>query len=251
MSVVENDDKDIIMRTSIIFFTFLLGFTWLYKSDYMVDKLYSKAEQVNNYEVAALQLAKENRELKAQISKMSFDIQELKSQNNFLEIKLEKKKSRKRKIASIALQKPLMNSGDFVKQDIYKWNPSQLLTIGTSEFNSKNYAKASQYFHELITRYPKDDLINDEVLFQAGVSAYESGKHYDWANEYLSKLIYDHPSSKHFRGAKLWRALTHFRMGKKDQFYATVDEFRRKYRNTTEWKILSVHYDELTKKYKK
>ena len=88
-------------------------------------------------------------------------------------------------------------------------------------------------------------------MFQAGVAAYESRIHYDWAQKHFSTLVQRFPKSKYHRGAKLWLALSHFYQGDREKFIATVDEFRDKYRNTKEWAVLSKHYEELNYKYKK
>ncbi len=57
-----------------------------------------------------------------------------------------------------------------------------------------------------------------------------------------------YPTSKFFRSAKLWSSLTHLKMGNKDRFMATVEEFRKKYRNSPEWKILSKYYESIEEK---
>jgi hypothetical protein len=38
------------------------------------------------------------------------------------------------------------------------------------------------------------------------------------------------------------------KLGEKKKFYATVEEFRKKYRNTNEWKILSSYYENIEEK---
>ena len=60
-----------------------------------------------------------------------------------------------------------------------------------------------------------------------------------------------YPRSSYRRGAKLWLALSHFHLGDEKKFMNTVDEFRRKYRNTKEWKVLSQYYEDLNLKYSK
>jgi outer membrane protein assembly factor BamD (BamD/ComL family) len=92
--------------------------------------------------------------------------------------------------------------------------------------------------------------MDDSVLFQSGVASYESDKYHDWAIEHLDRLTKEYPNSNYFRGAKLWSALTKLKVGMKKDFFATVEEFRLKYRNTTEWKILSVHYEKIASKYR-
>lgn len=134
---------------------------------------------------------------------------------------------------------------------IYKWKPEQLLKLAEHEFQDGKYGKAYDYFKMLIKEYPDYGDIDDLVLFQAGVSAYKSDKSYDQSIIYLSDLIQKHPTSKFFRGAKLWMALAQHKKGNDDIFFKVVDEFRLKYRNTSEWKILSAHYDALRSKYKR
>ena len=208
-----------------------------------------RATAWNNYEDAALGLAKENRQLRAELSKVKFDLEELKAQNDYLKLQLEKKKGTvKREIASVA---PVVApEKDLVKFDVYKWSPSQMLAIAEKEFDKKNYSKAAQYFTSFGHHYPAHEKINDQFLFQAGVSAYESGEHHEWVLKHLGKLTEEYPASPFYRGAKLWMALTHLKLGHNDQFFATVEEFRKKYRNTPEWKILSGHYEKIVHKYK-
>ena len=211
----------------------------------LVNRIKYKAEVVNNYEKAALKLAQENRELKVQVSKLKFEIQSLKAEKNYLGIKLKRRKKR-----TIASYRPAIQKGDLVKYKIYKWSAVQLLKIGETAFEENEYEKAAQYLNALITEFPGNRAINDEVLFKAGVASYESGKHFDWAIQYLSKVTLDHPTSKYFRGAKLWLALSNFKTNEKKKFFDTVEEFRIKYRNTKEWKILSAYYEDFIKKYK-
>ena len=40
-------------------------------------------------------------------------------------------------------------------------------------------------------------------------------------------------------------------MGKTEDFYSTVEEFRKKYKNTPEWEILRAHYEDITQKFKR
>ena len=57
-----------------------------------------------------------------------------------------------------------------------------------------------------------------------------------------------YPTSQYYRSAKLWKSLTYLQMGDKKKFFATVEEFRKKYRNTKEWKILSAYYEKIEEK---
>ena len=215
-----------------------------------LDRVEHKASVINNYKHSALNLAKENRELKAKVSDLDYQVQELKTENNFLKIQIEKEGGRTPASFRPMNDVPKFQS-DYVKYDVYKWSPTQLLAIAEKEFKSKNYEKSSQYFHTYIALEREHKTLDDEILFQSGLAAFESGKYFDTAIEHLSRLQKDYPTSKYFRGAKLWTALSHLKQGDQDSFYETVEEFRLKYRNTPEWEILSGHYEELTQKYKK
>ncbi len=217
----------------------------------LVRRIKIKAEKIDHYEIAAYNLAKENRELQSEIARRDFEIQTLKSKNSFLTIQLDKKRGDKKNERRIASISPVEGRGDLVKYSTYKWSRSQLLAIAEKEFENKNYEKSAQFFKTYLMHYPRDSKIDDRFLYQAGVAAYESGKHRDWTLSTLKRLEKEYPASAYFRGAKLWSALTRLQMGDKDHFFNTVEEFRQKYRNTSEWKILSAHYEEILRKYKK
>ena len=223
----------------------LVSFLLLTSCDYL-SEIEQKAAVINGYEKSALALSKENRDLKVVIKQLEYEIQSLKSKNNYLTVQLEKDK-KGRQIASIPAVSP---ENDMVKFDVYKWTPSQMVAIAHKEFADKNYEKSAQFFKSCRANFPTDKRIDDEFLFQAGVAAYESGKHHEWVFDNLSKLVTDYPASKYYRGAKLWMALTNLKLGKNQEFFQTVEEFRKKYRNTSEWKILSAHYEEILQKYK-
>lgn len=213
----------------------------------MVKKIEKRAQVVNNANNAALALAKENRILKAEISRLEYEIESLKSVNNYMKIQLEQN-GKTRGPASVA---PVSPRNDMVKFGTYKWSPAQMLAMAEKEFSRKNYEKSAQFFQTFIDRYPNHKNINDQFLFQAGVAAYESGKHDQWVFKNLGTLVREFPTSPYYRGAKLWMALTHLKQGKQDKFFNTVEEFRKKYRNTSEWEILSSHYEKMLQKYKK
>jgi len=46
-------------------------------------------------------------------------------------------------------------------------------------------------------------------------------------------------------------ALTYLQLGDDQKFFTTVEEFRKKYRNTEEWKVLSPHYEKIVQKFKR
>ena len=233
-----------------ILFTFLLlSFAYvfsLWKWGGLENSVTSKWEAQLQYEKKALALAKENRLLRKQISDLEYQISGLESKNKFYAAQSQSKPERARTIASI----PSTNTNDLVNYEIYKWTPEKLLAIGEKEFHFKNYEKSAQFYHELIVRFPKHKLVNDRVLFGAGVAAFETGKRYDWSEKYLARLVKDHPTSDFYRGAKLWLALAQYNQGDHKKFLKTVEEFRLKYRNTDEWKILSRYYEDISYKIK-
>jgi len=217
----------------------------------LLRQVENKARTVNNYERTALNLAKENRLLKVKVSELEFRLKEIESKRNYLKLKLEQKKNVKRTLASVSTS-PIINvKNDLVRDHIYKWNPAQMLAISETEFSKKNFEKSAQFYTAFLKKYPKSKGVNDQVLLQAGIAAFESGNHYDWSIYHLSKLIGSNPTSPYFRGAKLYRALAHLKLNHRDEFFKTVEEFRLKYRNTPEWRILSGHYEEFAKRYKK
>lgn len=233
------------MKSFLIALVLVGGYSWVVHIQDFWGKLQAKADQVNGFEARSIELAKESRELRATIDKLRYEIKTLEAKNNFLEIKLGKDKARS--IASLPAKEV---ENDLVNFEIYKWTVKDMLSMAQKEFVAKNYEKSAQFFNSLIHHYPKDKAINEEVLFQAGISAYETKKHNDWAIKHMGRLISEYPTSKFYRGAKLWTAMSYHEMGDKDKFFATVEEFRLKYRNTDEWKILSRHYESFYQKYK-
>lgn len=233
------------MKSLVFVGLMVFGFYFLTKEVGTFSKLKQGIVETHKHEKAALILAKENRELRAQLNKLKYEISAVKTKNDFLQIKLNKRQT-ERKIASVTEKKEYK---DLVQYDVYKWSPDKLLGIAGKEFHFKHFEKAAQFYNELITRHPDHKLVTDKVLFAAGISAYESGKHYPWAQKYLAQLVKHHGKSKFYRGAKLWLALSKLNMGDKKSFYLTVEEFRQKYRNTSEWKILSKHYETISRNY--
>jgi TolA-binding protein len=220
------------------------------------DQLEAKAERINRYENVSLHLARENRDLKAEMTRLRSDIQTLKSEKNYLQIKLDKYEQKTaaaspkadRKIASVAPVKP---QNDLVKFDVYKWTPTQVLSMAEKEFENKNFEKSAQFFTSFRENFPSHEEIDDHFLFQAGVAAFESGDHPEWTLHHLETLVKAYPTSQYYRGAKLWMALTYLQLGDEQKFFTTVEEFRKKYRNTEEWKVLSPHYEKIVQKFKK
>ncbi|MBA2405421.1 MAG: hypothetical protein H0V66_11665 [Bdellovibrionales bacterium] len=235
-----------------IFFLFsILAFGYvfaLWKYGGMDKTVMAKWDGQYQFEKKALGLAKENRLLNAQISDLQYKVSALESKNKFLSAQAKNGGAQAtRAIASI----PKTSAEDLVSYEVYKWTPEKLLAIGEKELHFKNYEKSAQFYNELIHRFPKHQLVSDRVLFGAGVAAFETGKRYDWTERHLDRLVKSYPKSEFYRGAKLWLALAQYNQGEHQKFLATVEEFRLKYRNTEEWKILSRYYEDINYKVKK
>ena len=221
-----------------------------------IAKIERKSTLINKYEIVALKLAKENRELNSEVKRLEFEIQNLKQASGFSHSNLadkhedkhvESKVGHSRAIASV---KPveLKLQKDLVEFKTYKWSADDMLKIADKEFKDKNFEKAAQYYTSLINYYPTFKQLDDEFYFKAGISAYESGVHHEWTLKHFSVLMDKWPTSQYFRSAKLWVGLTHMKMGDNKKFFATVEEFRKKYRNPNEWSILSSYYEKIEEK---
>ncbi|MCY4645235.1 MAG: tetratricopeptide repeat protein [Bacteriovoracales bacterium] len=198
--------------------------------------------KTNRYESMALHLRKENRELKVKLGRFESQVSELETQNKFLLSRFrDSKTSISRRPASLKL--PIDKKNDLVKFSTYKWKDRQLLNIARNEWERKNYIKSAQFFHTLIHAYPKSPLLSDIVLFEAAMVSFQSKRYTVRAEKALNRIIKEFPDSRYYRGAKLWAALSHFDKGNEKKFYQTLEEFRLKYRNTSEWKILSRYYE--------
>ena len=239
------------MKIFFVFSFLAFGYVFsLWKYGGMDKTVTAKWNEQYEYEKKALSLAKENRLLNARLSDLQYKISELESKNKFHTAQMKNESgaaSPKRAIASI----PATNTNDLVNYDIYKWTPEKLLAIGEKELHFKNYEKSAQFYNELINRFSKNQVVSDRVLFGAGVAAFETGKRYDWSEKHLDHLVKNYPKSEFYRGAKLWLALAQYNQGDHQKFLATVEEFRLKYRNTEEWKILSRYYEDINYKVKK
>ncbi len=215
-----------------------------------VKSLEHKAAKINKYEIVALKLAKENRELNAKVKRLEFDLQKMKQDQVFNETKKLAKNTATEPAASRAIASvPSVDvKKDYVEFKTYKWNSDDLLKIADKEFKNKNFEKAAQFYTSLATNYPENKKMDDEFYYKAGISAYESGSHHEWTLKHFDSLMVKYPTSHYYRSAKLWVALTHLKLGDKKKFMATVEEFRKKYRNTNEWKILSSYYEKIEEK---
>ncbi len=246
--------------------------------------LEAKSKEINNYERTSLYLARENRELIAEVNRLKFDMEKVKQENILLKSKLGMSTSEEhgsshgntheepaigshaeghgdvpttaevhrdshgvpsRGIASIG---QMTIKKDQVEYDIYKWKVEDMHKIAESEFKKKNYEKAAQFYYSILKNYPKYKAINDDFFFKAGVAAFETGEHHEWALVNFEYLMAQYPTSQYYRSAKLWSSLTHLKMGDKKKFFTTVEEFRKKYRNSPEWKILSSYYEKIEEK---
>ncbi len=233
-----------------IFFVFtLLAFGYvfsLWKWGGMDKTVMTKWNMQFEYERKAQVLARENRVLQSKVSDLHYQISQLESRNKYFTAQ-KKTAQEGRQIASV----PAQNPDDLVNYEVYKWTPEKLLAIGEKELHFKNYEKSAQFYNELIDRFPKHTIVSDRVLFGAGVSAFETGKRFDWSEKHLDRLVKTYPKSEFYRGAKLWLALAQYQQGQHEKFLTTVEEFRLKYRNTEEWKILSRYYEDIHVKVKK
>jgi len=123
--------------------------------------------------------------------------------------------------------------------------------MAVDEFKKKNYNKAAQYYRAMMVHYPDSPLVkSDEYLFEAGISAFEAAKYPHWVESNLEKILSEHPTSRYYRGAKVWLGLNHLRAGRNDKFLEMAEEFRKRYRNTPEWALLSVHYEKIIQDHK-
>lgn len=227
---------------------FLIAGTLVTGCDY-VEHVANESRNSLYYEKVALKVAQDNRYLKSEINKLRYEIETLKAKNNYLSIQLKEKEGLKQQRAIASLKKDLPRK-DLVKFEVYNWTPEQVLSIAHKEFQKKNYEKAAQFFNTFAIQFPNHNKKNDLFYLQAGVAAYESGNHDLWVEKYLGKLVQTYPTSPYYRSAKLWLGLSHLKARDHQAFFKIVEEFRKKYRNTDEWKILSAHYEEIVQKYK-
>lgn len=255
--------KSIENKISLLFILSVLCLTASCGLDKKLQVVEKKAKLINHYEMVALKLARENRELKAKIKNLEFNIQKLKQENNFRQLGSHVNMENKvndghhgesnhggRTIASVntKLETDKDKFQDLVQFKTYKWTETDMLKMADKEFKAKNFEAAAQFYNGLIEFYPHTKFFNDEFYYKAGISAYESGKHHDWTLKHFETLMNKYPTSEFYRAAKLWRALTYMKRGEKNKFFDTVEEFRKKYRNTEEWKILSHYYEKIEEK---
>ncbi|MDD0853683.1 hypothetical protein HBN50_11285 [Halobacteriovorax sp. GB3] len=224
----------------------------LFTSCGAVDFMEQRAAYYNRLEDKSYALLKENEQLKIETARLKSKVKTLESKNYYLEGQIQSLKkgiTEERPGRGLASVK-MVDSNDMVKFDIYKWKPEEILAVADKEFNMKNFEKSAQFYNTFAIKYPSSKSKDDHFLFQAGVASYESGKHYEWTLKHLQTLVKNYPTSQYYLGAKLWIGLTYLKLGDEKNFFGTVEEFRKKYRNTPEWQILSPHYEKIVQKYK-
>jgi len=225
------------------------------------QRLEVKAERINRYEQVALELSHENRQLKAKVSNLEFQIQKMKARNEFLEMQKGEssvashgEENRARGPASAApgnVNQDEAKIEDMVKFAVYKWKAEELFAVAEKEFKKENYKKSGQFYQAILENYPHYEKINDELLYRTGVSAFKTTGQAAIVIENMQKLVTRYPVSKYFREAKLWMSLAHLENGNEEEFWKTAEEFRLKYKNTPEWNILRPHYEEIMLRYKR
>ena len=194
-------------------------------------------KEQKKYRNLSLSLAKRNRELRVQNNKMSFEIQELKAELVYL-------RGQKKSGKKWSQTHPIKNKFLKRKPAHIEWSSEQAFLLAENEFKRKNYPKAFEYFQSFAQKYPQSKRINDRFLFRTGLSGFES-QQYEQAAWYFQQLINVHPKSKLYRSSKLWKGLSHLKMGNKEKFVEIAKEFKLKYQNTPEWKVLREHYENI------
>ena len=197
--------------------------------------------RTNKYEGLSFRLLQRNRDLEAKVSQLRSRVSDLEAQSRFFASRYQQPVAF-RSPASLKKERPVDEKNDLVQFATYKWKDKKLLSIARKEWQRENYDKAAQFFYTLLQTYPRSRLIDDEVLFQTAIASLQAKIYGPWAEQALNRLIEEYPRSRYYRGAKLWRALAYFEQGDRERFYQTLEEFRLKYRNTPEWRILSKYY---------
>lgn len=230
----------------------LLALTPVFTSCDLAGRVESVAAHYNQLEDEVIALRHQNIEQKATINQLRSELVKMQNDNKLLEMQIAKTQtsSKGRAIASIAPELPV-GEEDYVKFHVYHWKVEQLHAMAMDEFKKKNYNKAAQYYRAMSLHYPQSPLTKtDEYLFEAGIAAFEAAKYPEWVEANLNQILNEHPTSKYYRGAKVWLGLNHLRAGRSDKFLEMAEEFRKKYRNTPEWALLSVHYEKIIQDHK-
>jgi TolA-binding protein len=240
------------------FFIFTTSFTiFIFYRDKDFSMPYSASYSLKSekYYYQSLQLAKKNRELMVKVSELNHELNNEKTKNHYLKVKMDNEQGEaQRDLASFMPVKKLTIEGDakdYVQYDIYKWGEQKLFSIGNREYKLKNYDKASQFYVELINQHPDSKHLTESMLMKSAFSCYQSKKYYSQAIDILDMLLKRFPHSEHYLKAKLWRGLSELQLGNFKKFFASVDEFRKKYRNTREWAIIRNYYEKIIVKSEK
>ena len=198
-----------------------------------------RVKRANRYELMAYELLQKNQILEIKISQLQSQLSELEAQKSFFALKVQRKPKR----FPSSVINPVDEKNDLVQFNTYRWKDRKLLSIARMEWQREHYIKSAQYFYTLTQTYPQSSLVNDKVLFQTAMASLEAEIYHPWAEQVLARLVNDFPRSRYYRGAKLWMGLLQFKRGNRAKWDQTVEEFRLKYRNSPEWKILSRHYE--------
>ena len=217
------------------------GKVWLEKkTDYKNrwQRIRYHVRKQKEYKNLSLALSKRNRELRVQNNQMRYNLQELKAELTF--VKNPKNSGKKwspmsRNIASLSPKRAPAQM---------QWRAEQAFLLAENEYKRKNYPKAFEYFQSFAQKFPQSKRIDDRFLFRTGLAGFECQR-YGQAAWYFQQLVQNHPKSKLYRSSKLWAGLSHLKMGNKEQFVQTVKEFKQKYQNTPEWKVLREHYENI------
>lgn len=185
----------------------------------------------------------ENQHLKKQLAWKQSQLVDLQNQlreekAKSLLVKVEKKA---RSIAS--------TENEFVKEELYSLEDSQLKQIAFKYYHKKEYFLASQYFDVLLKEYPESSVIDDQTYYFAGLAYYRSSQELEQSRECFKKVVEEFPNSEFRLQAKIWIGIAYLQIGKEDKFIEVVQEFKEKYRNTEEWKMLSQYYGKMSQKY--
>lgn len=184
-------------------------------------------QKQNAIEGAALNLAKENRQLRIRTIQLEAELRKVQTEPELV----------RRSFATERLQKIEDN-----------WRPDELLFVAEIEFEREDYEKAAHFYNGILKQFPKFEMIDDAFLFKAARSTYEGPKDLKKALETFEKIIKDYPKSIYFLQSKLWVNLIQYKIGNKKKFKDGIVEFQEKYQNTPEWKILEKNYEKIIKK---
>jgi len=221
------------------FFLILLVLSSCEKASLWLKESKIKAERVNRYEEISLALLQENRLLKAEISKLTFDLSQKQHQ---LAVAMASQAgfAGGRFVASVSspeeklsFQKLLVKAKDFEKQ-------------GDLQSSLELYEKILKKKEALLSEEQGDSL---EKIVLKVMSLSIKIKKYDLCLRIISSFEKEIKNTSYQRHAKLWKAIALSNSGKKKEAFNIFEEFRKRYKNTAEWKILAPHYEKIMKRY--